>query len=52
VAALVPAAPTRMIDDRHNRARVIQTCDVFVDTAGLLYVTDNNAGLYIMEYSG
>jgi hypothetical protein len=51
-AALVPPAPTRMIDRRPNRPRVIQTCDVFVDAAGLVYTTDYNAGLHIMEYLG
>jgi hypothetical protein len=31
---------------------VIQSADVFVDAAGLVYCTDYNAGLYIMEYGG
>ncbi len=52
VGALVPPAPTRMIDHRPNRARVIQSADVFVDANGLIYSTDYNAGLYIMEYGG
>ncbi len=38
--ALVPAAPARMIDRRPGRPPVIQTADVFVDAAGLIYVTD------------
>jgi hypothetical protein len=49
VGALVPAAPRRMMDCRPNRARVIQSADVFVDSAGLIYSTDYNAGLTIME---
>jgi hypothetical protein len=49
--ALVPAAPTRMID-RRPRPKVIQTADVFVDADGLIYATDNNAGLSIVEYGG
>jgi hypothetical protein len=52
VAALVPPAPTRLVDHRPNRARVIQSADVFVDRNGLIYSTDYNAGLYIMEYGG
>lgn len=52
VAALVPPPPTTMADHRPNRPRVIQSCDVFVDTEGLVYVTDYNAGLYVMEYRG
>jgi hypothetical protein len=52
VGALVPPAPARMADHRPNRARVIQTADVFVDAAGLIYVTDYNAGLYVLEFGG
>jgi hypothetical protein len=49
--ALVPAAPRRMID-RRPRPQVIQSADVFVDAAGLIYATDYNAGLSIVEYGG
>ena len=52
VGALVPPAPARLVDQRPNRARVIQSADVFVDASGLIYATDYNAGLYIMEYCG
>jgi len=52
VGALVPPAPARLVDHRPNRARVIQSADVFVDHKGLIYSTDYNAGLYIMEYAG
>ncbi|WP_046564782.1 hypothetical protein [Paraburkholderia fungorum] len=50
VAAFVPPQPTRLIDHRPNRANVIQSCDVFVDASGLIYSTDYNGGLYILEY--
>lgn len=50
--ALVPAAPTRMIDRRPGRPPVIQTADVFVEASGLIYVTDYNAGLSIIEFDG
>ncbi|WP_192457170.1 LVIVD repeat-containing protein [Musicola keenii] len=50
--ALVPAAPERMIDQRPGRPRVIQSCDVFVDAQGIIYSTDYNAGLSIIEYRG
>lgn len=50
-AAFVPAAPTRMID-RRSRPKVIQSADVFVDAQGLIYATDYNAGLSIIEYQG
>lgn len=48
--ALVPAAPERMMDTRPGRPRVIQSCDVFVDAAGMVYSTDYNGGLSIIEY--
>ena len=52
VGAWVPPAPARMMDQRPNRSRVIQSADVFVDTSGLIYSTDYNAGLFILEYGG
>lgn len=50
--ALVPAGPTAMTDRRAGRPRVIQSADVFVDAAGIIYATDYNAGLAIIEYGG
>ena len=52
VGAWVPSAPARMMDHRPNRARVIQSADVFVDKSGLIHCTDYNAGLFILEYCG
>ena len=52
IAAWVPPAPARMMDHRPGRARVIQSADVFVDRNGLIYSTDYNAGLFILEYGG
>jgi hypothetical protein len=51
-AAFVPPAPARLVDRRPGRARVIQSCDVFVDTKGLVYSNDYNGGLFILEYEG
>ncbi|MBA0199563.1 hypothetical protein H0250_03435 [Pectobacterium carotovorum] len=48
--ALVPAAPERMVDKRPGRPQIIQSCDVFVDANGIIYSTDYNAGLSIIEY--
>jgi len=50
--ALVPAAPRTMLDKRPGRPQVIQSADVFVDAQGLVYATDYNAGLEIIEYGG
>ncbi|MET0764866.1 MAG: hypothetical protein ABWY29_08370 [Blastococcus sp.] len=52
VAAFVPPPPARMFDTRPGRPRVIQSCDVFADADGVLYVTDYNAGLYVLQYEG
>ena len=40
------------LDTRPNRPRVAHSADVFVDAEGLIYVTDFNAGLHILEYKG
>jgi hypothetical protein len=37
------------MDPRPGREKVIQSADVFVDSAGLIYCTDYSAGLYILE---
>ncbi|STV78201.1 Uncharacterised protein [Klebsiella michiganensis] len=50
--ALVPAAPAKMMDTRPGRPRVIQSCDVFVDAQGIIYSTDYNGGLSVIEYLG
>ncbi len=52
VGALVPAEPKKIMDKRPNRPRVIQSADIFVDAAGLIYATDYNAGLYVLEFTG
>jgi hypothetical protein len=49
VAAFVPPPPSVMMDRRPNRPQVVQSCDVFVDASGLVYVNDYNAGLFILE---
>lgn len=52
VGAFVPPQPDRLMDRRPNRAKVIQSCDVFVDAGGLIYSTDYNGGLCILEFGG
>jgi len=52
LGALVPPEPRRLVDHRPNRAKVVQSTDVYADKNGLLYVTDYNAGLYVMEFMG
>ncbi len=49
IGALVPPPPAKMMDYRPNRPQVVDTTDVFVDENRLIYCTDSNAGLTIME---
>lgn len=51
-AYFMPPAPERIVDQRPNPAKVIQSCDVYVDINGVMYLTDTNAGLYILQYEG
>src|ERR1019366_6710724 len=52
IGYFVPPAPEKTVDQRPNPAKVIQSCDVYVDKEGLMYLTDTNAGLYILQYEG
>jgi len=49
IAALVPPAPEKIFDVRPNMPKIVDTTDVFVAEDGLIYITDFNAGLYILE---
>lgn len=40
------------LDPRPNRPQVIQSCDCYVDRNGLMYLTDPNAGLNILQFEG
>jgi hypothetical protein len=52
IAAFVPAAPRQWMDPRPNRPVVLHSADVFTDKNGICYVTDYNAGLYILQFNG
>jgi hypothetical protein len=52
VAYFVPGAPEKMFDTRPNRPKVAHSADVFVDPNGVMYLTDWNTGLYILQYQG
>jgi hypothetical protein len=52
VGFFVPPPPEKLVDQRPNPVKVIQSCDIFVDVNGVMYLTDTNAGLYILQYEG
>ena len=52
IAYWVPPAPKKLIDPRPNVALAAKSADMLVTTDGLVYVTDWNAGLNVLQYEG
>src|SRR6476646_5553603 len=52
IAYWVPPAPRKLIDPRPNVALAAKSADILVTTDGLVYVTDWNAGLNVLQYQG
>lgn len=52
IAYWVPPVPKKLVDPRPNIALAAQTCDVYVAPDGIMYVSDWNAGLHVLEYKG
>jgi hypothetical protein len=49
VGFFVPPPPQKLIDPRPGIKRVTHCADVYVTADGLLYVSDYNGGLYVLE---
>ena len=52
VAYWVPPVPTKLIDPRPNIALDAKTADIYVTKEGLIFVSDWNAGMHVLEYKG
>ena len=52
VAYWVPPLPTKLIDPRPNIALDAKTADIYVTKEGLMFVSDWNAGMHVLEYKG
>lgn len=52
VGFFVPRPPREWVDPRTEMKRVLHSCDVYVQPDGLIYLTDYNAGLYILRWEG
>jgi len=52
IAYWVPPAPKKLIDTHTGVALAPQTCDVYVTPEGVMYVSDWNAGLHVLQYEG
>ena len=49
IAYFVPPPPTSLVDDRPEIKKVIHAADAFVDRQGRIFLTDFNAGLFILD---
>jgi len=52
IAFWVPPPPKKLIDPRPNIALAAKAADILVTTDGVVYVTDWNAGLNVLQYEG
>jgi hypothetical protein len=52
IASWIPPTPKRLIDPRPNVALAAKSADIFVAKDGLIYVSDWNAGLNVLQYEG
>ncbi len=52
IASWVPPAPERLIDPRPRVSLAAKSADLLVTTDGLMYVTDWNGGLHVLQYEG
>jgi hypothetical protein len=52
MASWIPPVPAKLIDPRPNVALAAKSADLFVTRDGLIYVSDWNAGLNVLEYRG
>jgi hypothetical protein len=52
IASWVPPVPARLVDPRPNVSLAAKAADVFATTEGLLYVSDWNAGVHVLQYDG
>ena len=52
IAYWVPPPPKKMIDPRPKVTLAAKTADIYVQPDGLIFATDWNAGLNVLEYQG
>jgi hypothetical protein len=52
IAYWVPPVPKKLIDPRPNIALAAKTADIYVTPEGLIYLSDWNAGLHVLQYEG
>ncbi len=50
LASWIPPAPARLIDPRPNVALAAKSADIYVTTEGLMFVSDWNGGMNVLQY--
>lgn len=52
IGYFVPPQPTKWMEPMRGRAKMRHTADLWVSKEGLIYITDYDAGLYILQWNG
>jgi len=52
IASWIPPTPKKLIDPRPNVSLAAKTADIFVQKDGLIFASDWNAGLNVLQYEG
>ncbi len=52
IGYFVPPMPTHWMEPMRGRAKMRHTADIFVSADGVIYATDYDAGLYILQWKG
>ena len=52
IGYFVPPMPTHWMEPLRGRAKMRHTADLLVTREGLIYATDYDAGLYILQWNG
>ena len=52
LAYWVPPTPKKLVDPRPNVALAAKTCDAYVRPDGMMFVSDWNAGMHVLQYQG
>ena len=52
IASWLPPVPVKMLDPRPNVVRGALSCDCLVTREGLIYASDWNGGVHVLQYEG
>ncbi|HUK37047.1 MAG TPA: hypothetical protein VLV86_24195 [Vicinamibacterales bacterium] len=52
IASWIPPTPKKLIDPRPNVSLAAKSADIFVQKDGMIFVSDWNAGLNVLQYEG